>query len=503
MLKLFGSLFSKKTTTAGDFTLPDDVEIELMHDEADVDTQFVEAAGVSIDDDEHEWRKLTGDSNRDLSALTHARSMELAFHLWQTNGLANRLIELPLAYMLAGGVTITADDETIQNYISDFWNDPINAMDLKLIKKARELGLFGCQCWPTYVNEMNGHVRLGYLDPGLIEKVVFDPDNSEQPIGVVTKKNKKGFRKRYRVIVNGAEESVFTKSTQATRTQFTDGDCFYYKINDLSNSEKGYTDLLANIDWLDAYDQFMFGELDRAAHMRAFFWDVTLKNTNEDGVKAWAKENGSAPAPGSQRIHNDSVEYQAVTPDLKAQDSSENARLFRNHILGGASIPEHWFGGGGDVNRSTGESMGEPTFKMMEMRQTYLGYILKEVLSYVIRQKELAYSNGREPDLNDPIYKFSVQWPEMIARDISKYAAALQQVTAAVAMAISNEVMSHETGLQIIEKITERLGVEFDVTEELKTVLAALNKKKEADSFKDPPDDEGGDKKGTEKEGAA
>jgi hypothetical protein len=50
-------------------------------------------------------------------------------------------------------------------------------MSLKLPKKVRELSIYGEQCYPTFVNELDGFVRLGYLDPSLIETIVKDPDN--------------------------------------------------------------------------------------------------------------------------------------------------------------------------------------------------------------------------------------------------------------------------------------------------------------------------------------
>lgn len=179
----FGGLFSKEETTVR------------------------EAAGKTIDNDEEGWRRLTGDARRDLSSITQTRMQELGVYMWRTNPLANRLIELPVAFLLAEGVTLQVKDEEAQKWLRKFWNDPINNMDIKLPKKVRELALYGEQCYPAFVNEMNGHVRLGYLDPGLIETVVTDPDNIEQPIGVVTKKDRKGIARRYRIIVNGPEDA--------------------------------------------------------------------------------------------------------------------------------------------------------------------------------------------------------------------------------------------------------------------------------------------------------
>lgn len=450
--------------------------------------QFREAYGTTIDTDEDQWRKLTGNSRRDLSPMTQKRMIDLGVYLWESNMLANRIIELPIAFMLAEGVTVSAEDESVADILDEFWTDPINRMDIKLIKKVRELGIFGEQCWPTFVNEFNGKVRLGYLDPAVIETVVHDPDNREQPIGIVTKKDRKGNARRYRVIVNGKEEELFTQRTQAIRETFDTGDCFYFKINDLSTGTRGRSDLLPQIDWLDAYEQFLFGELDRSMFMRAFIWDVELKNATPDEVKQRAREI-QTPSPGSTRVHNDSEVWSAESPSLGSGDSANNARLFRNHVLGGASQPEHWFGGGGDVNRSTAGEMDEPTFKMMAMRQIFVKYMLIEVLVYVIRQSELAYT-GREPDIRDPIYAFNVQFPEMVTEDLSKYATALVQVTMGVASAINQGLMTKKRALQIIEKISARLGVDFDAEEELDAALKELAKKEEKDVFTDPTKNE-------------
>jgi hypothetical protein len=421
--------------------------------------------GQTIDSDDADWRPLSGDALRDLLPMNQRRMQDIAAYLWESNTLANRLIELPIAYILADGVKLKADDELIQKLLNDFWNHPVNLMDIKLVKKVRELSMYGEQCYPTFVNEYSGAVRLGYLDPCLISTVVVDPDNAEQPIGIITHLTKKGVSKRYKVIVNGAEEEIFTQRTIAIRDTFTDGECFYFKINDLASGRRGRSDLLSQIDWLDSYDQFLFGELDRVQFLRAFMWDVTLTGANEDEVKKKAASI-RAPKPGSVRVHNDAETWKAESPSLESSDSETSAKLFRNHVLGGSTIPEHWFGGGGDVNRSTSESMGDPTFKIMSLRQAFIGYMLAEMGRYVIRQWEIAHT-GREPDLSESVYDFTVQFPEMVAKDTTRYAAALQQVTQAVSLAITDKLLSVKTGIQIIESIAGQLGVRFDAEKEL------------------------------------
>lgn len=445
-------------------------------------SRLVEAAGTTIEDDDEGWRRLTGDSQRDVSPLTRERMQELAVYVWRSNPLANRLVELPVAYLLAEGVSLSVADEDAQAWIDAFWRDPINNMDIKLIKKVRELAIYGEQCWPTFVNEINGHVRLGYLDPGLIETVVTDPDNIEQPIGIVVRRDKKGRQRRYRVIINGPEE-VFSARTREIRDTFTDGEAFYFAVNDLSNSTRGNSDLLPVLDWLDAYDNVMFGELERWDFLRAFIYDVTLKGATQDEVDKRASKI-APPKPGSVRVHNDSETWDALAPQLGSYESANNARLFRNHVLGGLTIPEHWFGGGGDVNRATAGEMGEPTVKILTMRQRFLGYILTMLGEYQIRQRLKSLYGARPDQSADPsIYAVSANFPELTARDTSKFATALQQVVVAAAAAVERGLLSEQTSVAIIALVAGQLGQEIDPAAELEAARADAARRAENDSF--------------------
>lgn len=429
-----------------------------------------EAAGATVDTDEADWRRLTGDANRDLAPMTHERMQRLAHFLWESNLIANRLIELPVAYLLSQGVKLRCEDEQAQEALDRHWKDGLNAWDLKLPKRVRELSMFGEQCWPVFRHPVSGFVRLGYLDPGQIATVVTDPDNAEQPIGIVTKRDRRGQTRRYRVIVNVPEEA-FTGRTRQIRATFDTGDCFYFRVNDLSSATRGRSDLLAQIDWLDAYDQFLFGEVERGTALRAFIWDVTLTGASPEEVDARARTI-TPPRPNSVRVHNENETWKAEAPSLNSHDAAASARLFRNHMLGGATFPEHWYGGAEDVNRATGDSMAEPTEKMLDMRQKLLGYMLQQVGCYVLRSGWGILDAEASPEQQLILDSVMVDWPEMTAKDTTKYASALQQVTASVCQMLAEGLISRLMGLRVIATVADRLGVEIDPEAELEAALA-------------------------------
>lgn len=157
--------------------------------------------------------------------------------------------------------------------------------------------------------------------------------------------------------------------------------------------------------------------MERAGFLRAFLWDVMLKGATPEEVVERARKI-TPPRPGSVRVHNDAEEWKADAPSLNQSDLAEGARLFRNHILGGQTIPEHWY--------------GDP----------------------------------------DPELMPTANFPELSSRDVSKYAAALGQVVVAAAAGVERGLMTELLALKIIQTVAERLRVEFDAEDELTAARA-------------------------------
>lgn len=433
----------------------------------EADLALREAAGA-FDQEDEGFRLLGNKARRDLTPVSQVQMQKAAAFLWETNPLANRLIELPVAYLVAEGVKLTCPDPEHQEWLDAFWKDPINKMDQRLPTFVRELSLFGEQCWTVFVNDVNGQVRLGYMDPSLIEDVMTDPGNPAQEIGVRTVKDGSGNHRYYRVIVRGEDEELFAAQARVLRAGYTSGDAFYFAVNKFAAGRRGRSDLLSSADFLDAFDEYMFDQVERASELDAFVWDVKLTGADQDTVDERAKKI-KRPGRGSVRVHNEQEEWKAEAPSLNIADRSESARMFRNHVMGGATMPEHWYGGGGDVNRAVGAEMGEPFFKVVTMRQTQVRGMLSELGEYVLYQRAL--KAGKTAEWGKPEWTVTVSFPEMVTKDVAKLAAALQACVVSVASAVQGKLLSRETGVAIIAVAARRLDIEIDPEAELEAVL--------------------------------
>lgn len=441
----------------------------------------VQAAATSLD--EPGFRKLTGEPLRELLVAPPEVQQRITYWLWKTNPLAKWLVNIVAAFVLAQGLPFEAEDDDVKDVLKKFWADPINNLDLEQGNFLRQLAIFGEQCWPVFVAEQTGAVRLGYLDPENIQQVVRDPENVRVVIGIVAKPSTgAGEGRKYRVVLHPDAEPFVSADARAWREENTE-ECFYFAINKLSNEERGSSDLFVLADWLDGYEQFLFDFLERWPQQNAFIWDVLLKDKTDKEIDEWLRKNGGILKPGTIRAHNDGVVYTAVSPELKTIEAETGARVIRNHVLGAQGLPEHWFGGGGDVNRATASEMGTPAFRMIEDRQKVWKFILETMLRYVIRK---AREKGMLRVTDEAADAFSVQTYQLDKGDLATFSTAVQSLSAALTAAQTQGWITQERAARVFAFGLSFVGYELDADDAADEAKGAAEKKGYEDYRPDP-----------------
>ena len=421
------------------------------------------------------WRPITGKKvDRDLSPVTQDKMQNIAVWLYDSDPIAKRIIDLKRDFLVGEEVKATAEDKTVDEIIQDFWYDPINNMPMFVPDMARDLGLFGEQALPTFVNKVNGHVRLGYLDPCMIDRVVTDPDNCRIPIGIIVKSMGSEFAE-----MQSKERDFVTvwQSRQGIPTSVIDngpksysiiglnrnvhdikgygkltGDAFFFTINKVTNATRGRSDLLSLADWIHNYETFLFNRIERARLLNCFLWDVELTGFTQLQIDNWLSKQ-SVPKPASIRAHNEKVKWDTVSPELESNDASNEAVMFRAHIAGGAGIPVHWLGGGEGLTRATALEMSTPVFKHLKQRQLYLKNILTNILDYVI---DCAIIAGRlKPDVNR---KFNVIFPALSPKDLMALSTTITGVANALVIAKDAKLITQEEASTHLRVVLNLLG---------------------------------------------
>ena len=466
------------------------------------------------------FRSLT-QGKRDLPEITQERAQEIAYYLYETNPAAGNILETTRDFVLGEGVSISVEDEdeerkntlqgieerknTLQGILDSFWNDAVNQMDLKLYSKVLELGLYGEQCYPVFVNPVDGHVRLGYIDPGAIKQVICDPENVEIVQAIALKDVGGALGRLYRVIhvdesdpaapafgrlVGALEGETFQEYTLGGQPlgeprQYA-GSCFYFAINKVSNAKRGRSDLLRVADWIDAYDQYLFNELDRALLMKIFIFDTTLEGMSATEIAEYIKTQPKAK-PGTEFYHNEKVKREAITPDLKAQDAQTGADLFMSYIATGVRRPKTWLNGLMDVNRATAQEMAEPAFKALTARQRYVRYMLEHIINFVLDQAELRGASGltRREGVHPVPWSFTVNMPEMRSKDLNQAATSLNQAAQALATAKADGAIDTQVEQDVLVALLSQFGVDVDL-EAMRVRLEAKEQEQDEERARAP-----------------
>lgn len=435
--------------------------------------RLMEAAGRAGDD--QGWRRLT-QSTRDLSPMTADRMREIAVYLYTYNPLARKLINLTGEWVWGEGVTFDVPVPRAQDYLQKAWKSRASGWRRRGEQRVRELYLFGEQALPLFTNEFNGRISLGTLDPSRIKEVVVDPDNAQMPIGLVTKSTLGQDERRLRTALMEDDELLVSEYGMQLRAGFADGEVFLSSVNNLSNSTRGLSEIFSLADSLDGYEQFLWLALQNEQIRTRVLWDVEIQGADDKRIKDFLADN-PPPKPLTVRAHNEKVKWTMVGPDMGAASANtESARLQRNHILGGAGVPEHYFGGGGDVNRAAAAEMGGPFEKQMNAKQRTVEYVIED---YLTIQVERGIRSGALTD-EEGIREITVSMPDLSTRDPSRVGQALASVTAAMVQSEEQGWIDAGTSTRVLASLIGQMGVKVDADD----MLAAARKQK-SDSMRE------------------
>jgi len=462
-------------------------------------TRLKESEGLSDTDsdgeDSHLYRPITGYNRqtgkfdtlirnpgvRELSSYIQARQHQIAYALWVRNPLARQIIRL-MEIFTVGPYWETSNPQ-VEQILTEHDQDLDNDWDGEKDKlRARELSMFGEQCYPIGINPINGKLKLGYLDSTnllkigtselnnmLIEKIYYsstmtDPGgNYLMPVRYDedgswgTLVAKEGIKK------NSVGKYYQGKDTKGRYV----GECFYFAINKVIAATRGTSDLLPTADWIDSYGEMLFTQLDRAHLMNNFIWDITIENASKSAIQQFLKEMAE-PNPGEVRAHNEKVKWEAVTPQFNSADMKGISDLIKSMILIGGNFPPHWFADGTSTNKATAQEMGLPTLEMLKDRRKTYAKIKETIYQTQIDTYELFVEPiKREPDKEkDPLFTMVI--PSLTEKAMNEYSAAITQILNGLAVAESYGWITKDSAAKVAKSIIDELGTEVDIPEELK-----------------------------------
>lgn len=442
-----------------------------------------QAASVRVDNDAR-WQPLMR-SRRDLSPVDQDRLIQIANWLYRANPLASRCAQIRRDFVMGEGVKIEAEDkENIQPLIDEFINDHVNNWAQMQFDIADYIGINGELFLPVFVNEKTGHTRLGWIDPYEVYRVIPDRNNRRLMREVILKHGSPGagsagvsgfysFETKRRYQIAQIDEGRNSKTAG-----YRAGDVLFFRINCAPDATRGRSDLEPVADLLDVWDRSVFNDLERMQFLLNFVWDVTITGAGPEQIKKRAaeEEEKGPPRPGTTNFHNEKETWQAITPELKTAETTRLSNNVRQNILGAFGLSEFYFGITEGANRASSDNLDTPILKGFTSRQRVIKGFIHEIFDFVLDQKLQRNLMLRYKVERGKVSRaFEVVMPEISVKDVSKIATALNQITAALETAMSNNWIRPVTGAKVFAAHVSQIGFEYDAEAEYEEA------KKEAD----------------------
>jgi hypothetical protein len=457
-----------------------------------------ETAGTT-DSDIQAFRRITGEGDRPdgLDQTTFERYQRLALWLYYQNPLARRLMDVPTDMVLGAGVNI--DVEKVQNVavkgsddvkkqVTRFLEHPSNEFDVRLPGHFTMLNVgVGELFLPAFVAPQNGDVALGFLEHHLVQEVIFNPKNRMEALAVIQRAPDGTQKPLYWNVIRaeqGQDQPMFPKHpdlvgkkgsvdreivtdneidspqmNRAPKGYIYAGEIFYFRANVLGTG-RGRSAIEPTLDWLHAYDNFLFGDLRNAGMQAAFIWDVEITGADHVTLTKRANEiRQNPPRPGEVNFHNEKEKWQALSPNLNAASHTDLGVQVKKIIGLALGLPPHLIGAENDTTRTSSVSSDTPFVRRMEQKQKVLHYFVKTILDYQLDQKVYAGMLKAERP-----YPYRVVLPSLTAGEIVALAESMLNITSALETAMAQGI----TSLADARRLWYALGVqEADIPEGL------------------------------------
>jgi hypothetical protein len=418
-------------------------------------------------EEDYYWRRLSDVwYQKDLIPSTYLELHNTIYEAYHANPLAAAIIEMTTSFVLGKGITIDAANRNVQRVLMAFWNDPDNFMDERIYNMCTELSLYGEIFVRFFVNKYDGTIKVRMIDPSLIDLIETDPEDIEthlryhkRPVGqTISITDPPQQAPDFSIPANKQTIEINTEGEWYEARK----DMVQFAINKVSNAKRGNSDLSTILPWLRRYKDWLTDRVRINKYKGAFLWDVTLRGADKKIIDRKKMEYAYPPEPGSVIIHNETEAWNAVQPNINANDAKEDGRAIKLMVAVGAGIPEHYLSDSSQGNRATAAEMGMPTLLKFQRRQRIIKNMLHVILDRVILEAQNAGRLGKTINTS-----YDIIFPEIDTSENQILGTGLTYLTQALDISKRNGWISDETAMKILFKFANE---EINIDEELQRV---------------------------------
>lgn len=447
-------------------------ENELLLEESVADLEMMlEDAG---------WQRLTVGAAQEFTREGMRRAAQVARIMVTANPLIRRGVNLRIAYVWGGGVTIAAraaSDEdgqqdvnaVVQDFLDDEGNKAALTSNQAHEESERALATDGDRFIACFTNPRTGRVQVRTIPSDEVEDVITNPEDRSEPwfylrrwtsdmvrpfisaAGVETTRTRAvnqmalypalGYRptRRPRSIDIGG---------RAVDVRW-DAPVKHVTVNRLDGWKFGIGDAYSAISWARGYKEFLEDWARLVKALSRFAWRATSDGKGKArAMAARARQaasvntrTGEPNDVGATAVMGPGQNLEAI-PKTGATIDSESGRPLAALVAAGLEVPLTMLLADPGVTgaRATAETLDTPTELMATMRRTLWGDTFRDILGYVVDQAVKAPQGplrgtirrdeaGREVVelAGDTERTIDIDWPDLTEIDPVKLVEAIER----------------------------------------------------------------------------
>ena len=348
------------------------------------------------------WQRLGMEAEKEFSRNGMREITKLARIMRLKNPIIKRGVDVQRLYVWAQGVSISVEDETINEAIQTFMQDERNRAGLTSHQSYgnREVSLQtdGNLFFRFFVDEQKtGRVRVRTMEPNEIEEIITNPEDDAEPWLYHRIWNQTDINGKMESLSEYYPDFRFVPKEPAAidamlgKSINWDTPVYHVAVNKLGNW--GISEFYAALDWALAYKNF----LEQLASVWSALARWAAKLTTKGGARGVAAaktklnttvtsstgETNPSPIPGSTFIASEGVDLQPFRT-AGATMSAEDGRRLLLQTVAVFGLPETFFGDVSVGTLATAKSLDRPTELMIADRQELWKSIISDILNYAL-----------------------------------------------------------------------------------------------------------------------
>lgn len=324
-------------------------------------------------------------SFRDRPLADYRTTIEKSLKAWREDPLARRIVNLTTQFSIGRGFRIHADDPAVDDFMHEFWENPLNRMDARLTEWSDELCRTG-NLFIMLASDSSGMSYVRAIPAGLIEEIVPMENDIEQP--QLFRLREAGDPTR---LIIPEEKTV----QPASLTDPAEGECMlHFTVNRPIGGQWGEPDLAPILFWLDCYREWLNDRWTLNHYRSSFVYMIKAPELNEEERHLRNMQlNQGIPKPGTFYVVGENEEWTAVQPNLDSSDAGEDGLAIKKIIAAGAGIPVSFLAEPGSVSKAESGGMEDSACRNFRQRQQVLLWITETVLRHVLARGALVRRN--------------------------------------------------------------------------------------------------------------